>query len=90
MSMFKTDKIDYVALWIGDKQSIIETMLNNLNADLSAGYNPRGANIEKQRAAIREYTAAYNAELMKIADKTPQAAAHYCKLDLIRRGAIEV
>lgn len=88
--MLKTDKIDFVALWIDDKQSIIETMLKNMNADINAGYDPHGANIEKQRAAIREYVAAYNAELMKIADKTPQAAARFCKFDLIRRGAIEI
>lgn len=78
---------DYVEMWISDKQSIIATMICNMNDDINAGYNPTGNIIKREVEEISTYREKYDAELLALADrKNPN---YWCYLDMVRRGAIE-
>lgn len=78
---------DYVEMWISDKQSIIATMICNMNDDINAGYNPTGNIIKREVEEITAYREKYDAELLALADrKNPN---YWCYLDMVRRGAIE-
>ena len=84
--------INYIDLWIEDKESIIATMIRNMQADLNAGYDPMGKSIKDQRAELARYKEEFHALTDKIADiiitKGNKAASDWCRLDLKRRGAI--
>lgn len=86
---------EWFTLWIQDKESMIATMQANMNADLAAGYNPAGASIIKQRAALIEYVREFNRELIHLQDIVlaysdgVTRVNRWCYLDLKRRGAIE-
>lgn len=78
---------DYVSMWINDKQSIISTMIQNMNDDINAGYNPTGNIIKRELEEISAYREKYDAEILALADrKNPN---YWCYLDMVHRGAIE-
>lgn len=81
--------LDFVKIWIEDKQSIIQIMNANMQSDLANGYNPNGLSITRQKAEIASYTKQYEDELSKLQNMTEKRAQHWCKIDLLRRGAIE-
>ena len=83
--------MDYwFTMWYEDKKSIINTMAKNIAADLEAGYNPLGQSITKQRAEMDEYIKIFDAEVELLKEFTPRQAERWCKLDLLKRGAIEL
>lgn len=75
-------------LWFDDKQSILDTMVKNLKADLEAGYNYFGHNIINQRKLIDEYKNQFDKELKNLREMDYKKAEHWCYIDLHRRGAI--
>lgn len=75
-------------LYVADKESIIETMVRNMQADLAAGYNPKGRCILNQIEAIAAYRAEYEAELVHLGEITEAQAERWCYYNLKRRGAI--
>lgn len=78
---------DYMEMWISDKQSIISIMIQNMNDDINAGYNPTGSIIKRELEEIAAYREKYDTELLALADrKNPN---YWCYLDMVRRGAIE-
>lgn len=78
----------YFILWREDKESMLVTMERNMAADIDAGYSP--ASIQKQKTEIENYKQHYDAEFKMLMEKTPSAAERWCKMDLLRRGAIEL
>lgn len=84
-----TKAIDWFEMWDSDKKSILNTMYKNLNADLEAGYNPVGACITMQQAAIQEYINGYHADLDKMVYMSEEETSRFCFYDLKKRGAIE-
>lgn len=84
--------INYIDLWIEDKESIIACMIRNMQADLNAGYDPMGKSIKDQRAELARYEEEFHTLTDKIADiiitRGNKAASDWCRLDLKRRGAI--
>ena len=81
--------MDYFKLWVEDKQSILETMIRNLAADLEAGYNYFGLSAKKQRAEIDAYKYQFDSEMEYLKTLDEKKANHWCRIDLIKRGAIE-
>ena len=83
--------MDYwFTMWYEDKKSIINTMAKNIAADLEAGYDPLGNSIVKQRAEMDEYIKIFDAEVELLKEFTPRQAERWCKLDMLKRGAIEL
>lgn len=81
-------KFDYFAIWFEDKQNMINTMIRNLQSDLDNGYNPVGDCIKRQWREIEEYRARFERELDKVTGMEEKALQRWCRIDLIRRGAI--
>lgn len=80
----------YFEMWIADKQSIIQTMKQNIEDDLRAGYDPNGSCITRQKVEIGYYEKKFDSELKSLRTMTEKQAERWCKIDLIRRGAIEI
>lgn len=83
-----SDCDNWVALWLADKRSMLDTMVDNLAADLKAGYNPTGLTILRQLMAIAEYRQRFDDECKAIPVEHPEAANRYCFNDLKARGVI--
>ena len=80
----------WFTIWFEDKWSILNTMGKNLAADLAAGYSYFGMCAEKQRAAIEAYKLQFDSEMDYLATLDEKKAERWCKMDLIKRGAIEI
>lgn len=81
-------KIDWFEMWFADKQSIVETMVRNMVADLDAGYDYFGKSITEQREAIAEYQANFDNEVNKLKEMDEGKANRWCYIDMKKRGAI--
>ncbi len=75
-------------MWYEDKQSMVSTMLKNMQSDIEAGYNPLGGCIRNQHMQIDRYMKEFDYQMEKLADKTEEQAERWCYMDLKRRGAI--
>ena len=82
------ETINWYEVWMDDKESILETMIKNLAADLAAGYNYFGECINRQRENIDTYKREFDSQLMSFADMTEGKRNRWCYYDLLRRGAI--
>lgn len=80
--------MDWFKVWCEDKESMIGTMARNMAADLEAGYNYFGASIQRQIKEINEYREKYHEDLNKIAEMDEKKVNHWCKIQLIKSGAI--
>ena len=81
-------KMDWFKLWVEDKESIINTMVRNMTADLEAGYSYFGQSMVRARQELADYKAKYDADLDKIADMEPNKVQHWCYIQLLKAGAI--
>lgn len=82
--------MDYFKLWVEDKQSILDTMIRNLASDLEAGYNYFGLSARKQRGEIDAYKYLFDSEMEYLKTLDEKKVNHWCRIDLIKRGAIEL
>jgi len=90
--MYRTkfsDCDNWVEMYHADKQSIIETMIDNLSADLKAGYNPTGLSIMRQLVELAEYKQEYGRESEQLSALLPQYAERRAFENLRRSGAID-
>lgn len=83
-----TDRSDWFSLWLEDKQSILDTMIRNLQADLSAGYYYNGNSAVSQRENIKAYQAQMNEEMKNFRTMTDSQVNHWRFYDMKRRGVI--
>lgn len=83
-----TDRDDWVEIFIADKRSMLETMRENLSADLSAGYAENSKAVINQRVTIAEYSAKFNAEMELFKYMDEKTANRWAFYDLKKRGAI--
>lgn len=93
--MTKFSDIQYIGYtswfeaWFTDKKVLIQTMIENMKADIAAGYNPAGDCIRRQSAAID----AANAELSNQLDVFTEfnddtKIDRWCYHDMLKRGVI--
>ena len=80
--------MDYFKLWYEDKESILNTMICNLKADLDAGYSYFGNSAKRQRGEIEAYKYQFDQEIEFLKTLDEKKVNHWCRLDLIKRGAI--
>ena len=79
---------DWFEIWFADRQSMIETMIRNMVADIEAGYNPAGACIMRQNSAITEFKAQFDRDVEHLREMTEKAADRWCYIDMKKRGVI--
>ena len=88
--MTRFDKnTDWLELYVSDRESMQDTMIRNMSADLNAGYNYFGESIKRQRAAIDEFRAKFDAVMDMFKGMTDDAVQHWCFYELKKLGAIE-
>ena len=75
-------------IWFDDMQSIIETMVKNMQADLDAGYDPQGHCIRKQRVDIEEKQIKFDRQIELFKTMEDTRINRWCYYDLKKRGAI--
>jgi hypothetical protein len=83
-----TERDDWFDLWYEDKESILETMVRNMAADLNAGYDYFGVSIRRQRKDIEAYKDQMNAELDQFKTMGDAEVNRWCFYDMKKRGAI--
>lgn len=82
------EKNNWFEIWFDDKQSIMDTMLKNLQSDLDAGYDPYGASVVRQQCLIGMYKNQFDSEVDMLKNMSDKDTQHWCYLDLKKRGAI--
>ena len=88
--MTRFDKsIDWLEMYVSERESMQNTMIRNMSADLDAGYDYFGKSIKQQRAAIDEFRAKFDAVLDMFKTMTDDAVQHWCFYELKKLGAIE-
>lgn len=75
-------------MWFSDKQSLVETMVKNMQADLDAGYNYFGDCIKRQRKEIDEYKAEFDRQVDAFKTMEEKQVERWCYYDMKKRGAI--
>ena len=81
-------KENWFEIWFQDKQSILETMIRNMAADLDAGYDFFGNCIRRQKEEIEKYKITFDAQMDLFKSMDDTAVARWCYYDLKKRGAI--
>lgn len=84
-----TDRNDWFEIWFEDRESILNTMMRNMGADLEAGYNYFGQSIIKQRQEIQKYKDETDHTLDMFKDMDEKAVNRWCFYELKKHGAIE-
>ncbi|MCQ2059747.1 MAG: hypothetical protein MJY71_07980 [Bacteroidaceae bacterium] len=84
-----SDRNDWFELWFSDKQSMINTMLANMKADLEAGYNYFGKSITEQRNMIDAYKQEFDNQVDEFKHMEDKEVNRWCFYDMKKRGAIE-
>ena len=82
--------MDWFEIWFADKQSMLETMVRNMASDLNAGYSWNGKSIVSQRSMIDAYQKEFDSQIELLKEMDEKKANRWCKLDLLKRGAIEL
>lgn len=84
------DTTNYFKIWFDDKQSLLETRVRNMQADLAVGYDYFGHSITTQRAEIDKYKKEFDAQMEKFKGMEDAKVNRWCKYDLLKRGVIEL
>lgn len=80
---------EWTEMWIEDKKHMVVIMINNMTADLNAGYDINGDSIKRQREEIANYEADYQKKMMGFAAMDEKTAGRWCFYDMKRRGVID-
>lgn len=83
-----TDRNDWFEIWFEDRESILNTMMRNMGADLAAGYDYFGQSITKQRQEIQKYKEETDSILDTFKDMDEKAVNRWCFYELKKHGAI--
>ena len=86
--MGKTDERKWFNMWFEDKESILGCMINNLQADLEAGYRMSSNCIQKQIKDIEQYRQKMQDQLDDFIGLDDKKVERWCYYDLKKRGAI--
>lgn len=82
------EREDWFELWFDDRQSIVETMVRNMTADLNAGYSYFGNCITKQKQDIEAYKQETDNCMDMFKGMDEKQVSRWCYYDLKKRGAI--
>ena len=83
-----SDRDDWFSVWQDDKESILQTMINNMASDLNAGYDYFGKSIVEQRKTIEAYKKEIDNTFDLFKTMEDKEVNRWCFYDLKKRGAI--
>ena len=81
-------KNDWFELWKADREGMLNTMIRNMVADLSCGYDYYGRSITRQREEIDAFKKTFDADMDKLGNMEPNRVQHWCYMRLLKLGAI--
>ena len=81
-------RVDWRSIWELDKRSMLDTMIDNLAADLKAGYSPIGSNVMQQIVALNDYKLEYEQRAASLDKYDREYSNRWCYKDLVVRGVI--
>ena len=79
---------NWFEIWFQDKESMLETMVRNMTADLDADYNYFGNCIKQQRKTIDEYRKQFDRQMDEFKLMDDAKVNRWCYYDLKKRGVI--
>lgn len=80
--------IDWLEMYVADRESMLETMVRNMSSDLNAGYDYFGNSITSQRREIDRFKKSFDDVLDMFKGMTDDAVQHWCFYELKKLGAI--
>ena len=83
-----SDRDDWFSVWQDYKESILQTMINNMASDLNAGYDYFGKSIVEQRKTIEAYKKEIDDTFDLFKTMEDKEVNRWCFYDLKKRGAI--
>lgn len=83
-----SDRDDWFSVWQDDKESILQTMINNMTSDLNAGYDYFGKSIVEQHKTIEKYKSDIDTTYDLFKSMNEKEVNRWCFYDLKKRGAI--
>lgn len=83
-----TQTINWAEIWELDHRAMIDTMIENMTADLKAGYSPTGTSILRQLFELASYKEHGETVRAKLAAMTEPEKNRWCHRDLKNRGVI--
>ena len=81
--------IDYLEIYTADRDSMLYTMVKNMQADLEAGYDYFGQSITRQRAQIDDFKRRFDSVIDMFKGMTEENVNRWCFYELKKLGAIE-
>ena len=79
--------IDYLEIYTADRDSMLYTMVKNMQADLEAGYDYFGQSITRQRAQIDDFKRRFDSVLDMFKGMTEENVNRWCFYELKKLGA---
>ena len=89
MTRYLDYKNEWFEIWLEDKNSILNCMKSNMEADLNAGYNRYCKSIIDQIDMIDNYQKSINEALENFKTMTEAEVDYWCYYDLKKREAID-
>ena len=83
-----TNSVDWLEMYVADRESMLDTMIRNMQADLNAGYNYFGKSIVSQRGQIDRFKEKFDTVLDMFKSMSDDAVQHWCFYELKKLGAI--
>lgn len=80
---------DWFEMWVEDRKSILSCMIQNMNDDLKAGYDPTGNSIRKQVREIDAFQNKFDEQMQHLRELDEKQCNRWCYVDLKRLGAID-
>lgn len=89
MTRYTDWKNEWFEMWLEDKNSILNCMKSNMEADLNAGYSRYCKSIIDQNEMIDSYSKSIDEALENFKSMTEAEVDHWCYYDLKKHGAID-
>lgn len=84
-----TDRNNWFEIWFDDKNSMLDTMIRNMNSDLEAGYSYLSKSIRDQLQMIDDYRREFEQNMKEFRYMQEKDVNRWCYYDMKRRGVIE-
>lgn len=81
-------KVDWFEMWRADRESLLDTMVRNMIADLDAGYDYFGNSIQRQLKDIADFKKKTQILLDFVSFMDEKKVNHWAYIQLLKSGAI--
>ena len=80
------DRDDWFDMWLSDRRAMADTMRSNMAADLTAGYNPNGISITRQKLNLHDYELETDLQMERFKLMPEMEVERWCFYDMKKRA----